>query len=191
MKIYTKRGDTGETDLFGGERVKKNNTRVKAYGDIDCANTALGLAYSTPGAHETCREKLSSLMKLLFVAGAEVSTSSKESAHTLLEKHLPDRINESHIKSLEDGIDEMEAAMEPLKNFILPCGTDLSARLHFARNMARIAEISLIDLAEEGDTVRLDIIKFFNRLSDYLFVMARFANHEAQVPDITWSGKLA
>lgn len=189
MKIYTKRGDTGETDLFGGERVLKNHIRVKAYGEIDAANTALGLAYSSSDASFRVKRELEQIMKLLFCAGAEVATSSKESAQALLEKRLQNRIRDRHIEGLEQAIDAMEENLTPLTNFILPCGTDTAARLHGARNMVRKAEIALMDLAEKT-VVRGEIIKFFNRLSDYLFVLARVANFEAGVKDITWSGTL-
>jgi cob(I)alamin adenosyltransferase len=190
MKIYTKRGDKGETDLFGGQRVLKNHIRVKAYGDIDCANSAIGLAVSAADINGECKDALMAIMKLLFVAGAEIATASKEKSQILLDKHLKNRLNNNHVLYLEHAIDEMESQLQPLKNFILPCGTDTSARLHFARNMVRKAEISLIDLWEHGDFVREEIIQFFNRLSDYLFVMARFANAKAEVEDVLWCGSL-
>src|SRR5262245_34841595 len=153
MKIYTKRGDSGETDLFGGERVLKNHTRVKAYGDIDCANTAVGLAYSAEKVSEDIKNALATIMKLLFCAGAEVATAPKNHAKDLLEKWLKNRINDRHVLMLEAKIDEMEQELSPLKSFILPCGTDLAARLHFARNMVRKAEISLLDLQTENQVV--------------------------------------
>jgi cob(I)alamin adenosyltransferase len=191
MKIYTKRGDGGETDLFGGERVIKNHLRVKAYGDIDCANSAIGMAYSTPGLSEELKTNLSTLMKLLFCAGAEVATSPKVKAQALLEKHLKNLINADHVAALEESIDRAEEKLVPLSHFILPCGSDAAARLHFARNMVRKAEISLIDLREKGDEVRQEIIQFFNRLSDLLFVLARMANYEANISDILWAGTLS
>lgn len=190
MKIYTKRGDGGQTDLFGGERVSKSHIRVKAYGDIDSANTAIGLAYSTPGLSEWLKKELVHIMKLLFCAGAEIATAPKESARALLEKHLKNRISESHVVLLEQAIDNAEIGLIPLKSFILPCGADASARLHFARNMVRGAEISLIALGEAGHEVRPEILHFFNRLSDLLFVFARVANAEAGIEDIAWSGHL-
>lgn len=189
MKIYTKRGDAGDTDLFGGERVKKNHLRVKTYGLIDSANTALGLAYSSADASEKIKEHLVRLMQLLFCAGAEVATAPKERAMALLEKRLANHINDDHVTELERAIDAMESTLTPLRNFILPCGTDTSARLHGARNAVRTAEIALIDLAELSP-VRAELIRFFNRLSDYLFVLARVANQDRGVNDITWSGAL-
>lgn len=191
MKIYTKRGDEGETDLFGGGRVKKNHVRVRAYGEIDCANTAIGLAYSAAGLSDDIKQDLVKIMKLLFCAGAEVATAPKQHAHDLLERRLKNHIEERHIEWLESSIDTRELSLAPLKSFILPCGSDGAARLHWARNVVRRAEVMLMDLTDSGEALRPEIIKFFNRLSDYLFVMARVANLRAQVSDITWSGSMS
>lgn len=190
MKIYTKRGDTGMTDLFGGERVKKNNNRVKAYGEIDFANTVIGLAHAV-ACDSFIKAQLVRIMKLLFAAGAEIATAPKEKAHELLDRHLKNRINESHIEALEQCIDEMEAKLSPLKSFILPTGTVVAGQLHCARNVVRKAEIAVIELADAGECIRPEMIKFFNRLSDYLFVMARLANALSQVDEIEWNGKLS
>jgi cob(I)alamin adenosyltransferase len=190
MKIYTKRGDAGQTDLFGGGRVSKNNCRVKAYGHIDAANTGLGLAYSTPQLSIWLKKHLEELMKLLFCAGAEVATAPKPQAEELLDKHLKNRINQQHITNLEKLIDEVEAKLSPLKSFILPCGSDAAARLHGARILVRQTEIALMDLLDNGENLRPEILVFFNRLSDLLFVFARLANQEAGISDFTWSGQL-
>lgn len=190
MKIYTKRGDTGETDLFGGQRVLKNHVRVQAYGDIDTANSAIGFAYGASDLSKNAKKELLMIMRLLFCAGAEIATASKAKAQELLEKHLKNSIDESHVLLLEKSIDDMETKLSPLRNFILPCGSDAAGRLHLARNMVRKAEISLISLRCHNEHVRPEIIKFFNRLSDFLFVLARLANKEAQILDQTWSGNL-
>lgn len=190
MKIYTKRGDFGETDLFGGGRVSKSAIRVKAFGEIDCANSALGMAYSAPHLSDSLKALIEKIMKLLFSAGAEIATAPKESAQHLLERDLKNRISQHHIAWLEDCIDRAEERLSPLKSFILPCGTDGAARLHFARTLVRKAEIALIELNESHSEVRSEILIFFNRLSDVLFVLARVANHEAQCQDILWNGAL-
>lgn len=190
MKIYTKRGDTGMTDLFGGGRVKKCHLRVKTYGEIDAANSVIGLAHSAPYLSDGCKEQLVRIMKLLFCAGAEIATAPKESAQAILERELKNRISEHHIVALEQGIDEMESHLTPLKSFILPAGSDACARLHYARTAVRRAEVALLELVESGEAVRPDIIKFFNRLSDFLFVMARLANAEACVNEIAWNGQI-
>ncbi len=189
MKIYTKKGDQGETDLFGGARVSKAHFQVKAFGKIDTANAAIGCAYSSTGLSENLKSHLLTIMKLLFSAGAEVACAPKEKAQSLLERDLKNRINEKHISWLEHCIDEAEDKLSPLRSFILPCGSDASARLHFARTVVREAEIMLIELKTQS-ALREEIIKFFNRLSDLLFVLARLANHEAQCPDILWNGAL-
>lgn len=190
MKIYTKRGDQGQTDLFGGARVAKNNPRVQAYGHIDAANTGLGSAYSTPDLSQEIKEELITLMKLLFCAGAEVATAPKVQAEELLNKHLKNRINMSHVEALEKLIDKSEERLSPLKSFILPCGSEGAARLHWARILVRQAEVALIDLVEEGQAVRPELLAFFNRLSDLLFVFARLANAQAHIEDVLWSGQL-
>ena len=190
MKIYTKRGDSGETDLFGGERVSKSHPRVQAFGAIDCANTAIGLAFSCPQISVRLKEDLEKVMKLLFCAGAEIATSPKERAQGLLEKHLKNHIGNQHVQWLEKSIDSYEESLPVLKSFILPCGSDGAARLHWARIWVRKAEVLLVLLKESGEPVRPEILQFFNRLSDYLFVVARFANAEALLADIMWSGQL-
>lgn len=190
MKIYTKRGDQGLTDLFGGGRVLKNCDRVKAYGAIDAANSTIGLAFSAQDSPASLKARLVDIMKLLFCAGAEVATAPRASAQDILQRSLENRIEQSHIEAIERDIDEVELELEPLKSFILPCGSDVSARLHMARTAVRYAESCLVDLKERGEDVRPIIIQFFNRLSDYLFVLARLANKEASVGDILWSGKL-
>jgi cob(I)alamin adenosyltransferase len=103
---------------------------------------------------------------------------------------MKNRITEKHIETLESAIDDMENRLAPLTTFILPCGSDGGARLHFARAKVRVAEISLIDLNENHEPVRPEILKFFNRLSDYLFVMARLQNAQAGANEIHWSGLL-
>lgn len=188
MKIYTKRGDDGQTDLFGGERVKKNHLRVKAYGEIDIANTAIGLAYSSDNLSDAIKNDLLTIMNLLFCAGAEIATSSHQHAHDLLKKRLKNHIDNSHILWLEQTIDRYEESLSPLQNFILPCGSDVSSRLHLARNFVRKAEIALIDLYDNKEMISREILIFFNRLSDLLFVLARMANKEFGMKDITWSG---
>lgn len=190
MKIYTKRGDKGETDLFGGQRVLKNHARVRAYGDIDCANSAIGMAVSSPDIALEIKVKLIAIMKQLFCAGSEIATVPKKSAQEILDRRLKNRINEQHIRQMEEDIDEVEKRLIPLTSFILPCGSVSASHLHLARTMVRRVEVSLLDLMEE-EPIPDEILSFFNRLSDYLFVLARLANHLAQVPETPWSGELS
>lgn len=190
MKIYTKRGDEGFTDLFGGERVPKTHIRVKTGGAIDGACAAIGLAYSAPNVSDPIKKDLAKIMKLLFSAGAEIACASKERAHELLDRKLKNHIEEHHIGWMESIIDAEEANLPPLKSFILPCGSDEAARLHYARYFVRHAETMLIELKDENEAVRPEILRFFNRLSDLLFMLARRANSDAHMPDIPWSGRL-
>jgi cob(I)alamin adenosyltransferase len=189
MKIYTKRGDSGQTDLFGGERVLKSHIRVKAYGAIDCANSAIGMAASISDLDPWLKDELIWIMKLLFCAGSEIATSNKSSAQALLKRSLANQIAQSHIDRIEQNIDAVELKLEPLKNFILPSGSDSSSKLQFARTLIRQAEISLIELSNE-ESVRSEIIRFFNRLSDYLFVLGRLANKQAKCQELLWNGQI-
>lgn len=191
MKIYTKRGDKGETDLFGGERVKKNHVRVKAYADIDCANSAIAMAYSAPDITPEIKIELENIMKQLLCAGAEIATATKESAQQILDRRLKNRISENHVVALEQAIDRVEERLKPLTTFILPGGSDCASRLQFARVMVRRVEASLLDLVDTKEAVPEEILSYFNRLSDYIFVLARLANHSAGVLEIPWSGQLS
>lgn len=188
MKIYTKRGDNGKTDLFGGERVFKDHIRVKAYGEIDSVNTALGFAYSHHDMPKDIKPILLTTMKLIFCAGSEVATSEKKTAGEILARYLKTSINKAHIQWLEKKIDEITFKLPELKNFILPCGSESSTRLHLARDAIRRAEISLVSLSHE-ENVREEIIIFFNRLSDLLFVLSRYANKLEKIKELEWSGQ--
>lgn len=189
MKIYTKRGDLGETDLFGGERVLKCHYRVKAYGSIDMANSSLGLALAED-LDETLRVNLIEIMKILFCAGSEVATSEKQHAQEILSRKLHNKVNESHVVMLEKLIDAFEEKLEPLRSFILPFGCKASASLHFARTMVRQAEANLVEIKEKNGQISEEILRFFNRLSDLLFVWARYENHRQKIQELTWSGSL-
>lgn len=189
MKIYTKRGDDGLTDLFGGERVKKNHPRVNAYAAVDKTNSYLGFMLCVPHIDDNVRQEIIYLMKLLFSAGAELSTAPKDSAIEILNRHLDHRIEEKDITLLEENIDRMEAMLPPLKSFILPSGSEAAARTHLARVAAREVEGLLLLIPDYEKSVRKEMLKFFNRLSDYLFVLARFLNHQAHAQEIPWSGQ--
>lgn len=163
-KIYTKTGDTGETSLFGGQRVAKDNIRVNAYGTIDELNSHIGLVkdcVSDPDAKELLRE----IQEELFIIGSHIATGSDKS--TLIEN-----IGEESVLSLEEAIDDIEKGLEPLKNFILPGGHIFVSFCHIARCVCRRAEREIITLNRE-EIVDPVIIKYLNRLSDLLFVLAR------------------
>ncbi|MEP7028303.1 MAG: cob(I)yrinic acid a,c-diamide adenosyltransferase [Candidatus Eisenbacteria bacterium] len=180
MKIYTKTGDDGTTGLFGNRRVPKDAPRVEVYGTIDEANTILGVALAA-GAPEELARVLIDLQARLFDLGADLATPRSE---------RPDptylaRIDASHVATLEQWIDHFEAALAPLTNFILPGGAATAAHLHHARTVVRRAERALVGLARSED-LGPDLVVFVNRLSDLLFVLARWANQAAGVSDVPW-----
>lgn len=178
MKIYTKTGDDGTTGLIGGERVRKCDARLDCYGTIDETNAALGVAAVTasPAMVVILRE----IQNDLFVIGSHLATPT-ESAHA---QSLPP-MDEAMITRLEMQIDTAEQVLPPLRQFILPGGTETAARLHLARTISRRAERLLVDFALDRPTSAI-LLTYLNRLSDWLFVHARLANHEAGVADIPW-----
>jgi len=180
LKIYTRTGDDGTTGLFGNRRVAKDDLRVEVYGTFDEANTLLGAALAA-GAPAELGAVLVDLQARLFDLGADLATPRGE---------RPDptyltRIGESHVEALERLIDRFEADLSPLTNFILPGGTMTAAHLHHARAVVRRAERSLVALSRKED-VGPAAVRYANRLSDLLFVLARWANHAAGVPDVPW-----
>lgn len=177
-KIYTKTGDDGTTGLFGGERVRKDSIRIEAYGTVDELNSAVGVAAST--APDDLRELLKQLQISLFVLGADLATPLEQK----ITYKIP-RVEESDVKRLESLIDEHTAQLAPLKNFILPGGTQTAASLHLARTICRRAERLLVTLRDSEDIGEHDLI-YLNRLSDLLFTLARRANQMEGVGDVEW-----
>lgn len=181
MKIYTRTGDEGETSLFGGRRVSKNDARVDAYGHVDELNAALGVAAAaTPEAFE--RDLLVSVQQDLFAIGGRLASPEPDRVAKALEKAV---VPHERIEVLEQAIDRMQGELTPLRQFILPGGTPKAASLHVARTVCRRAERSVVALARVASVPR-EILMYLNRLSDLLFVMARLANHRAGVVDQTW-----
>jgi cob(I)alamin adenosyltransferase len=181
VRIYTRTGDTGETGLFAGGRVPKDHPRVAACGEVDELNAALGMAMTLAPAADD-RELLETIQRDLFTIGSELATTDP----ARLAQALPGpRVGEAHVAVLERAIDGCEAALEPLRNFILPGGTPKAAAFHLARTVCRRAERAVVRLARET-TVSADILKYLNRLSDLLFVLARATNARAGVRDVTW-----
>jgi len=185
MKIYTKTGDTGETSLFGGQRVLKSDERVLAYGDVDEANSFIGMAASSESLPADLKEPLNAVMSDFFDLGAELATppSQKEK----LEKKLFSFIDQSRIMYLEKLIDKAESELPALTHFVLPAGTEAAAALHVARTVVRRAERSVVELGQDPDHgIRSELYVYLNRVSDLLFVWARLANLRSQVPEIQW-----
>jgi len=178
MKIYTRTGDDGTTGLLGRDRVPKHDLRVEAYGTVDELNALLGVVRS----HETASlfgDLLPQLQATLFTVGAELATTDP----AMLERLA--RVGDAEVAGLEREIDRLDAELPPLTRFVLPGGTPLAASLHHARTVCRRAERRVTALAER-ERVSGGIVRWLNRLADLLFVMARWANLRAGVPDRAW-----
>ncbi len=177
MKIYTKTGDTGETSLYGC-RVPKHHPVLKVIGSLDELNAFLGVVISQ-NQDKSLKNDLTKVQSDIFTLGAELATPpGKEIAGLKL-------IDETNIVRLERLIDKYEAELPPLKNFILPGGTIVAAELMRARAVARRVEREAVDLSRQ-QTLRPEVMKYLNRLSDYLFVLARFVNHQVGQAETIW-----
>jgi len=185
MKIYTRTGDKGETSLFAGKRVPKNDGFIEALGTVDECNSALGLAISLLPQEETytkTRGQLIAIQHSLFDLGAAVATPRTRASHAKIEKT---RFDHDDIELLEQWIDEMDAQLPQLTTFILPGGHPSGAALHMARSICRRAERLIVPLTAHAD-VSEDVMIYLNRLSDYIFVVSRYVNHLAKQPEIAW-----
>ena len=181
LKIYTRTGDEGDTGLFGGGRVSKDDPRVEAYGEVDELNAAIGMARSVEMMPRV-DEVLAPVQRDLFAIGALLATPDHDKMREQLTKA---RIDDERIAELERAIDAGEAELEPLRAFILPGGTPKAAALHVARTVCRRAERRVITLQRTVPLPQLAII-YLNRLSDLLFVLARVANKRAGAGEVTW-----
>ncbi|MDI6401197.1 cob(I)yrinic acid a,c-diamide adenosyltransferase [Balneolaceae bacterium ANBcel3] len=180
MKIYTKAGDSGYSYLYGGQRVPKNHARLEAYGTVDELNASIGIILSFQPA-TLLQEKLSRIQNELFDLGADLATP-------LDGKHPVDRISEKHVHVLEEDIDALELELESLKTFILPGGSKASSFLHLARTICRRAERASCAATQE-EPLNTTALIYLNRLSDLLFVMARYQNKVQKISDIPWQKK--
>lgn len=180
MKIYTRTGDDGSTGLYGGDRVSKASARVSAYGAVDELNAVLGWARAA-GQADVLDEVLSQTQDACFRLGAELASAPNADPGVPL-------VGEPDIEAFETAIDALDAELPALRTFVLPGGSEAAARLHIARTVCRRAERDVIALAEQH-TVRSEAVRWLNRLSDLLFVQARFANHAAGVDDVPWDPK--
>jgi cob(I)alamin adenosyltransferase len=182
MKIYTKSGDKGETSLLGGKRVKKYNLRIHAYGTCDELNAWIGLLRDQK-IHEDYQVFLINIQERIFTIGSHLASLNEEE----LKKNLP-KINEDDILDIENQIDELENVLPNMKNFILPGGHQIVSYCHLARTVCRRCERYIIELAD-ADYVDPNIIKFFNRLSDYLFVLSRKVSMDTGSKESPWITK--
>jgi len=178
MKIYTKTGDKGQTGLFGGARVQKNDKRVEAYGTVDELNSVLGVARAA-NMPDDVQNHLRRIQSELFVLGAEIACTPGK-----LDRLKMDLVGEKEVLGLEALIDDSELLLPPLKYFILPDGSPAGAALHMARTVARRAERCCLDIE-----VRSEVLIYLNRLSDCLFVLARRVNLAQKCPESPWAGQ--
>ncbi len=175
-RIYTKGGDKGSTSLGSGKRVKKHDLRVAAYGTVDEANAAIGVArLHTSGDMDAI---LNRIQNDLFDLGADLCQPEDP------KDYPPLRVVEAQVERLEQEIDRLNAELQPLKSFVLSGGTPAAAYLHLARTIARRAERDITALMEHEE-INLAALRYINRLSDLLFVMARYANEKGQA-DVLW-----
>ncbi|HUP48422.1 MAG TPA: cob(I)yrinic acid a,c-diamide adenosyltransferase [Thermoanaerobaculia bacterium] len=173
MKIYTRTGDSGETSLFGGTRVGKDDPRIDAYGTVDELSSFLGLARAS-WPDSPVAAQLERAQNDLFDIGAQLAAPGNERFTG---------VEEQRVEELEHAIDAMEGELAPLANFILPGGSVAAAQLHVARTVCRRAERLVVAL---GDGAPHETVVYLNRLSDFLFVAARLTNLRLGVPDVTW-----
>lgn len=176
MAIYTKRGDKGNTNLFDGKKVLKSDLRLEVIGSLDELNTCIGVARSLLGRKSGLKKVdklLKNIQKKLFEVGSEIAKSPKF------------KVKAKGVESLESSIDEYEASLAPLTKFILPSGSKQSTNLHHCRTICRRAERRLVELSKK-ESINPKLIKYLNRLSDLLFVLARFVNKKTSGKEEYW-----
>lgn len=178
MKIYTRTGDDGTTALFGGTRLRKDAVRIEAYGSVDELNSVLGLARAT-SRDARITAMIARVQNELFTLGSDLATPLDEA------KVQVPRITDTHVAWLEAAIDELEGTLAPITYFILPGGSETAARLHLARTVCRRAERITVHLASMDAITPADV-RYLNRLSDFLFVLARAANAADDTAEIRW-----
>ena len=181
MRIYTKTGDKGDTGLFGGGRVRKDDPRVEAYGDVDEVNACLGFVRAVE-VMPRIDEVLVAVQRDLFSIGALLATPDLQKMHDHLTKA---QIDDARIADLEHAIDDCDRELEPLRAFIVPGGTPKAAALHVARTVCRRAERRVVSLQREVEIPEIVVI-YLNRLSDLLFSLARVANARSGSGEVTW-----
>jgi cob(I)alamin adenosyltransferase len=184
VKIYTRTGDAGETSLLGGRRVRKDDLRIECIGQIDETNAAIGIARVEAQRNDSLAEldeTLALIQHRLFDLGAELASPDSAAAGANV-------LGDEDVSWIELAIDRWEARLAPLRVFILPGGSLAAAQLHLARCISRRAERTLVQLAAV-EAVRGELVRYVNRLSDLLFVLARAANAASGVQDVNWEPK--
>jgi cob(I)alamin adenosyltransferase len=181
-KVYTRTGDDGTTGLGGGQRVGKDSARIEAYGTVDEVNSVLGVALAS-GLSDAIAEPLRNVQNELFHLGSDLCILEEDKARM----PVP-RIEERHVLALEKLMDRLSEELPPLENFILPGGSPGAAHLHVARTVCRRAERLVVTLAR-SESVGPWTVRYLNRLSDALFVMARYENRSRGVSDVLWDSR--
>jgi cob(I)alamin adenosyltransferase len=185
MKIYTRSGDKGDTSLYTGQRVKKNDPLIDAIGTVDECNSAIGLSISLLPQlpeYKMHREHLELIQHALFDLGAALATPRTRATNSKIDRT---RFDSHATELLEKWIDQMEQELPPLKTFILPGGHPAGSALHVARSICRRAERLVVPVNMHAD-VSDHVLVYLNRLSDYLFVMSRYINFMAKNPETLW-----
>lgn len=180
FKIYTKTGDAGETALFGGQRLPKSHLRIEAYGTVDELNSYIGLVRDVSTDDHT-RQVLKEIQDRLFMVGANLASDPSKNLS-------PPDITLADLKLLENEIDRMDESLPPLKNFILPGGHTSVSFCHIARCVCRRAERLAVALHQE-EPVEDSVLQYLNRLSDYLFMLARKTSQDLGVGEVVWKGR--
>ena len=185
IKIYTKTGDKGRTSLIGGTKVPKSHVRIESYGTIDELNSFIGLLIDQISHDDHSRQTLREIQDRLFtIASSLACDPDKEPG-----MKLPD-LHETDVKLLEDEIDQMNEQLPAMRSFILPGGHIAVSTSHVVRCVCRRAERNCVNLMEQEIFIEPLVIKYLNRLSDYLFVLARFFAHELGVPEVEWKARI-
>jgi cob(I)alamin adenosyltransferase len=182
-KLYTRSGDDGTTGLFSGARVSKNHPRIEAYGTVDEFNACLGLCISEAGRAANLSVIgiiLSTVQSRMFDIGADLATPEGATNEARIR-----RIDEPHVAEIEGWIDQIDGQNEPLRNFVMPGGSEMAARLHMARTICRRAERLIVGLAHT-ESVGEPLLRYINRVSDLLFAMARLSNKLQGFEDLPW-----
>jgi cob(I)alamin adenosyltransferase len=181
-KVYTRTGDKGDTGLGGGQRVPKDSQRIIAYGTVDELNSHIGVAIAT-NLDPELESKLKTIQNELFHLGSDLCILEDDK-----KKFSVPTIEEKHVLELEKIMDTYSEELTPLENFILPGGTTGAAQLHIARTVCRRAEIEVISLSRT-EQIGAFVVKYLNRLSDTLFVMARYENYKKNYQDVYWNSR--
>lgn len=181
-RIYTRTGDDGTTALGSGRRVVKNDLRIESYGSVDELNSALGVALAS-GLDAELARILAPIQNELFHLGSDLCFSEEDKANVSIPQ-----VEERHVTALETAMDRLSEGIPPLENFILPGGTPGAAQLHLARTICRRAERRVVELGQR-EKIGAFAVKYLNRLSDLLFVMARAENRRAGRPDVCWDSR--